>query len=908
MLARYFAMARSQIEAHGGVVEKFIGDAVVGVFGIPATHEDDPERAVRAALRICRRAADLPALGGAPLRLRVGINTGEALVRLGIEPGAGDRFITGDTVNTASRIQSVAPEMGVAVGPATYEATKRTFDYEELPPASLKGKAEPVRVFHPLAPRARLGIDLTRAQRQPFVGRDDELAHAHRRCSMQRSRALAPVRDHRRACPGSEEPARRGAARVRRCAADARHVATGPLPPVWRRHLVLGPRRDRQGARRDPRVGPARRDRQARRGPAAHDERAWFRERLLPLLGVGSGRRAERAEQFTAWRRFLEHLAGSVRPFSSSRTCTGPMRRCSPSSRDRRAGGRGAPARPGDDPAGARRSPTRLPGRGRPLRIDLRPLPDDAASDWLERSSMPRPRPRAPRPDPGTRRGQPAVRRGVHPAAPRSRPPRSVATASPRLREGATLPVPDSIQALLAARLDALPPAGRQLLGDASVVGKVFWAGAVAAMGERSAAVDDALDGADQREFVRPVERSSMAGEREYAFWHVLARDVAFRRSRGRRATRHVAAALDRIQAGDRVEDVADVLAHHYSTALDLARATGEAERAELGHARFGSCRWPGSGQWGSTPTALGLLEARSLTPPGHPERAAAAVPMGRSERRRPLSGVDDALDEAVELARERGDVHAQVQAMLPLTFTWAELGDPRADDLPMELIQMLDPSGPSPELADAYGREASRAALDGQPEEAIALLDRAVAVADAAPFKRESEGLSFRALASGFRAYARSSIGERAALDDFREAIRMAIQAGNGKRVAILYHNLASPLASYEGPRAAVQLLREAIDFAAARGLRAASGYLMLELLLRLVETGEIDETVATIARLRPELEAGGSVRDLQFAVVHRGARPGASRRGGCSQGSAAVVERNRYESARHVQPRHRF
>ena len=91
-----------------------------------------------------------------------------------------------------------------------------------------------------------------------------------------------------------------------------------------------------------------------------------------------------------------------------------------------------------------------------------------------------------------------------------------------------------------------------------------------------------------------------------------------------------------------------------------------------------------------------------------------------------------------------------------------------------------------------------------------------------------------------------------------------MAIQAGNGKRVTILYHNLASPLASYEGPRAAVQLLREAIDFAAARGLRAASGYLMLELLLRLVEIGEIDEAVAFIARLRPELEAGGSVRDL--------------------------------------------
>ena len=116
MLAAYFAMARAQIEAHGGVVEKFIGDAVVGVFGVPAAHEDDPERAVRAGLRIAEDAEELEAVGGAPLRLRVGINTGEALVRLGVTAGSGEGFLAGDAINTASRIQSVAPEMGVAVG------------------------------------------------------------------------------------------------------------------------------------------------------------------------------------------------------------------------------------------------------------------------------------------------------------------------------------------------------------------------------------------------------------------------------------------------------------------------------------------------------------------------------------------------------------------------------------------------------------------------------------------------------------------------------------------------------------------------------------------------------------------------------------------------------------------------
>jgi class 3 adenylate cyclase len=114
MLTAYFALVRSQVEAHGGVVEKFIGDAVLGVFGVPAAHEDDPERAVRAALRIVEDAERLQTPSGAPLRLRVGINTGEALVRLGVVPGSGERFLAGDAINTASRIQSVAPEMGVA--------------------------------------------------------------------------------------------------------------------------------------------------------------------------------------------------------------------------------------------------------------------------------------------------------------------------------------------------------------------------------------------------------------------------------------------------------------------------------------------------------------------------------------------------------------------------------------------------------------------------------------------------------------------------------------------------------------------------------------------------------------------------------------------------------------------------
>ncbi|CAN5737697.1 hypothetical protein BH18ACT17_BH18ACT17_09620 [soil metagenome] len=136
MLAAYFEMARSQIEAHGGVVEKFIGDAVVGVFGVPAAHEDDPERAVRAALRIAEDAEDLEALGGAPLKLRVGINTGEALVRVGGQRSIGRRVHLGRLDQHGLEDPIGRAREGVGVGIGTYEVTAAVFAYDELRPAT----------------------------------------------------------------------------------------------------------------------------------------------------------------------------------------------------------------------------------------------------------------------------------------------------------------------------------------------------------------------------------------------------------------------------------------------------------------------------------------------------------------------------------------------------------------------------------------------------------------------------------------------------------------------------------------------------------------------------------------------------------------------------------------------------
>lgn len=177
-LRPYYAALKDVIERFGGVVEKFIGDAVVGVFGAPAVHEDDPERAVRAALRIQESVRQLNrAHPEFALAVRAAVCTGEALVSPQARPERGEGFVTGDVMNTASRLQQEAPTGGVVVDQRTYEATREVVEYETLAPACVKGKPDPIPVW--LA-RAAGSVALRRARRPapPLVGREPELALA----------------------------------------------------------------------------------------------------------------------------------------------------------------------------------------------------------------------------------------------------------------------------------------------------------------------------------------------------------------------------------------------------------------------------------------------------------------------------------------------------------------------------------------------------------------------------------------------------------------------------------------------------------------------------------------------------------------------------------------------------------
>ncbi len=246
-LTAYYARLRTELERHGGTVEKFIGDAVMAVFGAPVAHEDDPERAVRAALAI------RDVLAETEVDVRIAVHTGEALVSRGAKVAAGEAMVAGDVVNTAARLQTAAPVNGVLVGETTYRATAHTIDYRPVDPVQAKGKSEPIPAWEAVDAKARFGVDVELESLTELVGREDEVALL--------SSALARMRREREpqlvtlvGVPGI------GKSRLVTELLDAGrrdtrpdHLATGPLPALRRGRELLGARRDGEGAGGHPR-------------------------------------------------------------------------------------------------------------------------------------------------------------------------------------------------------------------------------------------------------------------------------------------------------------------------------------------------------------------------------------------------------------------------------------------------------------------------------------------------------------------------------------------------------------------------------------------------------------------------------------------------------------------------------
>jgi class 3 adenylate cyclase/tetratricopeptide (TPR) repeat protein len=572
VLSPFYARLRSELERFGGTVEKFVGDAVMALFGAPAAHEDDPERAVRAALAIRDWVREEERI-----QVRIAVNTGEALVALGARPTQGEGMVAGDVVNTAARLQAAAPVNGVLVGERTYRQTRAVIEYRAAAPVAAKGKRDPVPVWEAVAARARLGADVPSQARTALVGRDRELGVLRD--------ALARVRSERSpqlvtlvGVPGIGKS---------RLVYELWRVAEAEPELIWWRQghsLSYGEGvsfwalaemvKAQAGILETDTSGEAGAKLAAMTWAVlgGTQDADWVRQHLGVLVGLGDGAISvggdRRSEVFAAWRQFLEALA-EARPlvlvFEDLHWADDGLLDFVDYMAEW-AGGVPLLVVGTARPELLARRPGWGGGKPNTVTLSLAPLSEEDTARLI-----------------GSLLGRPVLEAGQQAVL------LTQAGGNPLYAEqyvqmladqgaGQQLPVPESVQAIIGARLDLLAPAEKRLLQDAAVVGKVFWPGAVAALGGGAghSELEEYLHGLERRQFVRRERRSSVAGETQYAFAHVLVRDVAYGQiPRAARAARHAAAA-GWIESLGRTDDRAEMLAHHYLAALDLARAANQ--------------------------------------------------------------------------------------------------------------------------------------------------------------------------------------------------------------------------------------------------------------------------------------------------------------------------------------------
>src|SRR3954467_5712248 len=307
ILRPYHERLRYELERWGGTVEKFIGDAVMALFGAPVTREDDPERAVRAALAIREWGVEQP-----ELQVRIAVNTGEALVNLAARPDAGEGMAAGDVVNTAARMQSAAPVNGVLVGETTYRATAETIDYREHEAVEAKGKEAPLTVWEVVEARARFGVDLAPEERTPLVGREREVAQivdALARVPEQRTSELLTLVG----VPGIGKSRLLG--ELFHAVEESGHLT------YWRqgRSLPYGQGvsywalaemvKAQAGILETDGDGEAGAKLQRTVEQLLDEDTEWVLSHLRPLVGQASAAPGSQEEAFAAWRRFWEALA-----------------------------------------------------------------------------------------------------------------------------------------------------------------------------------------------------------------------------------------------------------------------------------------------------------------------------------------------------------------------------------------------------------------------------------------------------------------------------------------------------------------------------------------------------------------------------------------------------------------------
>jgi class 3 adenylate cyclase/tetratricopeptide (TPR) repeat protein len=863
VLRRYHETLRRELERYGGTVEKFIGDAVVAVYGAPTAHEDDPERAVRAALAARESMAALNERDDAlDLHVRIGVATGEALVALDARSAVGESMVAGDVMNTAARIQAAAPVDGILVGAVTQRATERAIVYREHVPVAAKGKAEPVEVWEAVEAFGRV-VGLGESASSPLVGREHEralLLGALARVRVERSPQLVTLVG----VPGigkSRLVGELGAAvaddeeiiawRYGRC------LPYGDGVTFW----ALGEIVKAQAGIRENDPAPLATE---KLGRAVADvvpagERRWVEGTLRPLVGLVPDDVAladRRAELLAGWRIFLEALA-EKRPLV---LVIDDLQWADDGLLDFVDGlvdlVEGVPllvvccARP----ELLERRPGWGGGKRNALTVSLGPLPEGDVARLVE-SLLGR--------DPADE----TLRANVVELA-AGNPLYAEELVRMRTSGGALSGLPDSVLGIVAARVDLLPPAEKELLRDAAVMGGVVWSDGLQVVSTRQPdEVDELLRALGRKEFLRRDRQSAVAGATQHAFVHSLVRDAVYGQlPRPDRVDRHVKVArwIESLP-DDRREDRAELLAHHYVQAIELSRSAG-LESAELIPSAAAALRESGLRAFavGAFPAAARALRAAAAVGPDELD-ARALRALGKALGFTEQAGLDE-LRRAFDLLLTSGHGLEAAATAADISFTLWQLGDGLGSAEWMDrAIGLVGAEERSPHHAQVLAQAARHSMLAGESAEAVELADRAVELAEAT----SAEEARISALIT--RATAQANLGVYIGVcEDLEQAGALALERepGEAGRARVNLSSVLTDLGDLDGALAAA---REAIEINDRLGwLEGTGGFALGSLVEVTFLRGEWDVAEETAhAELERARRSGGLYQEPLFEMV---------------------------------------
>ena len=870
LMRPYHECVRAELARYGATVEKFIGDAVMAVFGAPVAHEDDGERAVRAGLGILEAIGELnTAHPGLDLEVRIGVATGEAIARLGARPERGEGLVVGDVVNTAARLQTAAAPGSVVVAEATHQLTAGLFDWVELEPVTVKGKAASLPVWRPVAPRASAGshrpsgpepsasrpagipVPGPALSAAPFVGRardlavlrvaldktagerDPQLVTILGEAGIGKSRLVAELRRALQARGGEV------VWRVGRCRPYGDGTSLSALADIVKAHAGVTDTDTTAAA-----VAKI-------RAALPEDERTDLEPRLTPLVGADPGVTQSRFESFSAWRRFIEIIAETA----PTVLVVEDLHWAAPLLLDFVE----------DLVAGLAEVPVLVVATARPELLDgrpgwgaggaslrLSPLPEHEVAAMLDALLGSAHN--------GGSRGELVTQCGGVPLY-----AEQFAQLASQY-DSAT--VPPTLAAVIGARLDTLNREHRAVLQTAAVAGSPFWADEIGMLtGNPPSAVTAALGALVRRQFLRRVSPSTRAGQAEFVFWHDLVRDAAEARlTRLDRARRHLAVSQWWAAAArERSEEFADLIAHHAATAYDLATAASDTQLAA--QARAPACAAAAAAgarlQGIDTPGALRLLaRALELSDEDSLLRArilcwyGAALSDDRQfERAAPI------LTEAVELLERLSDP-LRVDAILFLANALFALGRSLqpAVKAALRATETLPPSRQAVRNLATLAMTELFAQSQRSLRKAIGFADRAIRIAT-------DHGTGGDALAHVVRGRARLSLGDGGGMEELEAGLDDVLRYESGTAAVATRMWLAGGLHHWRGPAAELTARQELETLAASRGLQFITSMSIAEDVRVLYELGRFDEAIT----LAEQIHEAGVEAQPRWGAVQR-------------------------------------